>query len=120
MTRSFGQLEAEDRRAWACIARDPDRAVVEHPSATLAQLVLRPPLLALAVLVNQRNPDRDVGREELLGDGAEGVRPDPLVAQEDAGIARTPDRELLVEDPALEPQRPLGTWPEDRGLLGAL
>ena len=44
------------------IAGDPDRAVVEHPSAALPQPGSRPALLAVAVGVDQRDQDRHVGR----------------------------------------------------------
>src|SRR5271165_5482147 len=119
MTAVFRQIETEDRLAWTCIAWDPDRAVIEHPSAALAQLVLRSTLLALAIRVEQGDQHRDLWWKEVLSHGAKRVRPDALMTQENAGITRATDRKLLVEDPTLEPQRPVGPWPQDRCLFRA-
>src|SRR4029077_7878741 len=69
--RRFRQLHTNGRLAGLSITGDPNRAVVQHPSAALLQFADEPLLLFHPVSVDQRCPHPlAVGQEVLLG-GAE-------------------------------------------------
>src|SRR5262249_55684236 len=72
---TFGEFHADDRLAGMCFSGDPNRAVIEHPSAALLQQTGHPVLLVHPVPVDECCLHRLRLGQEVLLEGPEGVSP---------------------------------------------
>lgn len=78
--RFLAQLADELRLAGTCIGGDPNRAVIQHPSATFREFVELPLLLAVLIDVYQRSYDGFAVRQHMACERTKRVRADPFLS----------------------------------------